>query len=147
MSVKAPLNFRLAVIFLVAVCLNFVWEMFAGLAYGRMHWMECLVASGMDGIMTLLIVAAGAGLTKNWNWTDNPKLRGYIFVAVLGFTMAYVTEIVAVHWLEYWSYKSSMPIIFGVGLLPLIQMILLPLVSFAIAKGLIEKCTKRAREL
>lgn len=131
---KNQMRKRIVFIFAIAVLLNFGWEMVAGLLYGPMHWLECLIASVADGLMTLIIVFAGAGFFGGLAWTDSPGVKGYALVIVLGGTMAAAVELIGVYHFHLWSYKHEMPIIFGIGVAPLLQMTCLPALTFALVK-------------
>jgi hypothetical protein len=113
----------LILVFIVAVSLNYLWELAQAPLYiglenynARVFW-HCFVASLGDGIIVLLIVAAG-----------------WIILITAGFILAVVVEWVAVHNLGRWEYRRMMPKLPGlnIGLVPIVQMLVLPPIIFGI---------------
>ena len=62
---------------------------------------------------------------KDWDWT------GYASLAILGAFIGLFVEYKALA-LHRWAYTSDMPLVFGVGLSPLLQMMILLPLSVAI---------------
>lgn len=69
------------------------------------------------GIMILLISL----FNRDFNWIINPKKRDYTFLAIFGILFAIFIEAKAILF-NSWQYNEFMPIIFGIGLTPLIQL-------------------------
>ena len=67
-------------------------------------------------------------------WMDRPGLPGYVWMGTTGFFVSVVIELNAVYRLGKWGYRSIMPLVpgFGVGLLPVLQMLVLPPLIFAL---------------
>lgn len=129
-----------ASIFIVAVALNYVWEiaqapLYAGLDSWTNVWWHCLVASLGDGIILWIIHAAGWIAFGRPDWFIHPGAKGYGVMLTSGLIVAVAIEWVAVHLLQRWEYAADMPIIPGtsVGLAPILQMLILPPVIFYIA--------------
>jgi len=128
----------LALIFVVGVAVNYVWELaqaplYVGLeSYGTSVFWHCFAASLGDGIMVLLIVAAGWITLQEENWFEHPAVPGYIVMLTTGFLLAVLVEWVGVHVLGRWQYTETMPVVpgLGVGVVPIAQMLLLPPVMF-----------------
>lgn len=139
---RAPYPYRLlARIFLVAVGLNFIWEMLQMRAYVEMAdrpWREtlgaCTVASFLDAVLslTLYIVVAAAHRDLSWPFHGNANI--YVLTAVISAITAIFVEIIAVS-NDYWSYTKSMPTlpVFNVGAWPVLQLALLVPFSIWIA--------------
>ena len=125
-------------VFAVAVLLNYLWELaqaplYVGLeSYNASVFWHCFVASLGDGVMVLLIVAAGWICFRRWDWFQQPGLAGYVLMLTAGLLLAVSVEWVAVHILARWEYTEKMPTLprLRIGLVPIAQMILLPPLAF-----------------
>jgi hypothetical protein len=86
----------------------------------------CLVASLGDVIIALLAYGVVAALrTRLWVMTPDPRARsGFVVVAV---AITVLVEYVSVYRLGRWSYAPAMPLLAGIGLVPIAQWIVLPL--------------------
>ncbi len=98
-------------------------------------WVHCFVASLGDGVMVLLLYALVRLASGRGDWPLHPRLQDYAILAVAGVVMAIAVEWVAVQMLHTWSYAQAMPRLLGseVGLVPVLQMMLLPPLIFRIA--------------
>ena len=129
----------LVVTFLVAVAINFAWEtgqsqLFASMG-GRLSgtWW-CFAASLGDGVILLAIAAAGRVPFRRIDWFVRPGPEGYAFMGALGMTAAVAIEIGA-RATGRWAYTDQMPLIpvIHVGLVPVLQMLVLPPLVFAVS--------------
>lgn len=126
-----------ALVFILAVPLNLIWEVTQIGAYefspsGLMtNIVGCLVPSLGDGLMTLMIYWTGWAVFRNSQWILNPGARGYLLVVSLGMILAVVVEWNALYRTEAWAYNERMVTVpfLGVGLLPLLQMMILPIAT------------------
>jgi uncharacterized membrane protein len=86
----------------------------------------CLVASLGDVVIVLIAYGVVAILrASHWVMTPDTRSRsGFVIVAV-GITA--LVEHVSVYRLARWSYVPDMPLIAGIGVVPLAQWIVLPL--------------------
>lgn len=130
---------RLAVLFMVSVAINFVWEvaqmpLFAVNVSPLEYAAHCFVPSLGDGIILLMIFLAGWLVFRRPDWADRPALPGYALMLSCGFVIATVIELGAVYVLNRWEYAASMPRLpyLGVGLVPVLQMLVLPPVIFKV---------------
>ena len=136
----SKLTRRLILVFLVAVLLNYLWELaqmplYVGLEdYSAGIFWHCFVASLGDGIMVLLIVAAGWITLKRQDWFERPGIAGYLVMLTVGFFIAVIVERLGVHILRRWEYSEKMPMLPGlnIGLIPIAQMLFLPPLIFRI---------------
>ena len=127
-------------VFIVAALLNYLWELAQAPFYNGMEdynagiFWHCFVASLGDGIMVLLIVAAGWIALRRSDWFLRPGLRGYLVIITAGLVLAVVVEWVAVNILNRWEYTPNMPKLPGldIGLVPIAQMLFLPPLIFRI---------------
>jgi hypothetical protein len=100
---------KLIWVFIVAVLLNYLWELvqmplYAGFGgYSTRVLWHCFVASLGDGIMVLLIAAAGGIVSRQSDWFRHPGIRGYFGMITAGFVLAVVVEWVALHVLNRWE--------------------------------------------
>ena len=131
---------RIATIFVVAVLLNYVWEIAQMPLYQRQgSWLEqaahCFVPSLGDGLLVLLILACGRIVFGNLAWTDRRDQAAIAFMLLIGLGVALAVEWVGLHVLRRWAYSESMPLlpVLGVGLAPVLQMLVLPPLIFRIS--------------
>jgi hypothetical protein len=132
---------RLIWVFIVAALLNYLWELAQASLYVGMEdhnaglFWHCFIASLGDGIMVLVIVAAGWIALRRSDWFFRPGLRGYLVIITAGLVLAVLVEWVAVHVLNRWEYTPNMPKLPGldIGLVPIAQMLILPPLIFRIA--------------
>ena len=125
-------------VFLIAVLLNYVWELaqaplYVGLEqYNAAVFWHCFIASLGDGVLVLLIVAVGWLFFQRRDWFERPGVAGYVIMLTSGLVLAVVVEWVAVHMLARWEYTDKMPTLpeLRIGLVPIGQMILLPALVF-----------------
>lgn len=83
------------------------------------------------------ICAVGAVVFRDFEWFRRPSTKGSALTVVVGFAIASIVEWMAVYRLRRWTYGPSMPILepLGVGMFPILQLILLPsLIFFAASR-------------
>jgi hypothetical protein len=143
MSVEKPRQWRWGtpmLVFIVAVAVNYLWELAQAPLYVGMEiynsavlW-HCFVASLGDGLMILLIVAAGWIILHQQNWFQQPVVSGYLVMLTTGFFIAVMVEWLGERILRRWEYSEEMPILSGlsIGLIPIAQMLFLPPLIFRI---------------
>ena len=131
----------LAILVAVAFLANFAWEMtqvpfFANMA-GRpllAHAPTCLAASIGDLLLLAVAYAVTALLVRDAHWIFRPRLASVAAWIALGLAATVAIERSAVA-SGRWRYSASMPTIAGVGLLPLVQWIVVPLLLVAVARA------------
>lgn len=133
---------QVGAIFFIAFALNYVWEiaqapLYAGTGDWGNAWLHCLVASLGDGILVSIIYAVGSVAFRCSNWYLHPTGRAYGLMLASGFCIGVAVEWAAILVLNRWAYASSMPLIpgLGLGLVPVLQMLLVPPLIFRIAAG------------
>lgn len=140
----------LVAVFVVAVLFNYPWELAQSPLYvgtkdfGAMWW-HCFVASLGDGVLVLLIFAAGWAALQRREWFVHPGVRGYAMMLAAGLAIGVGIEWVAVHLAGRWAYAPRMPLVpgLGVGMVPVTQMLVLPPVIFRVVSAL--QCPARQR--
>lgn len=147
-SHPASVNFMfcLAAIFIVAVGLNYVWEIMQVPLFSSMNgseniWRHCFIASLGDGVIVWIIHVTGWIIFRRFDWFIAPGLAGYGVMLAAGLTIAVVVEWGAVHLLQRWTYASTMPLVPGmeIGLVPILQMLILPPVIFYIVAAFVKR--------
>ncbi len=84
------------------------------------HIVWCVVASVGDTAMTYGIVGVAYVVLKKARSTPHGA-RLYAMTTIVGLPVSALVEYVALH-AGYWGYAPSMPTLFGLGLLPLLQL-------------------------
>jgi hypothetical protein len=135
MRFRAMIGRRFALLAIGMFMLNFAWEMaqarfyssMAGLSFWSATWL-CTRAAAADVALLALFFVIAALVARDAAWPLHLTLRATatFFVACLLSTIAIERWAVAT---ARWSYGADMPVIFGVGALPLLQWILIPAVS------------------
>lgn len=131
-----------AITVLASFVLHEIWEMAQMSAYvetaGR-SWAStfglCTRAAVGDVGIILGIYAAGALSTGDFGWGLHGRWNTYVTVAVWGLAYAALVEHAALA-SGRWSYTDRMPVvsILGAGLWPLLQMTILPPLTFLCAR-------------
>ena len=95
----------------------------------------CFIASLGDGIMILIIFFTGKFIFKNNYWIENLNFKKILYMLILGLTLSVIVELAGLR-LGLWNYSNLMTNLtfLGVGLSPVLQMLILPLVVFQIVK-------------
>ena len=124
---------------IVVFAIHFGWEMaqakwFSSMA-GLPFWtgtLVCLRATVGDLAITLVSFFAAAAVARTFPWPIHHLTAGavVVFLAV-GLAITVAVEIVAVR-TGRWSYADAMPTLFGIGVLPLAQWIVLPLIALVV---------------
>jgi hypothetical protein len=121
---------------LLILALNFAWEMLQADWFASMHGLPllratllCLRASLGDLVITAVAFAIAALVRRSPTW---PAERGIIVPAAIFLTVAIAIAVVCEAFAlsaSRWQYDASMPTLFGIGLLPLLQWLVLPIVD------------------
>lgn len=121
------------ILFLAAVALNYPWELaqaplYAGMeSWAAVRW-HCFVAALGDGILIWMIFATGWAVFRRVDWYMRPGMQTVTLMLAAGLGIGISVEWTAVNMLGRWQYTARMPLFpgLGVGLVPLLQMVLLP---------------------
>ena len=130
----------LITIFGVAVLANYVWELgqaplYVGMDSFRVALWHCFIASIGDGLLVLLILALGWVTFGRPDWFVRPGMRGYLLMVLAGFVISVSVELIALRTMRGWIYTPRMPLVpvAGVGLAPVMQMLVLPPLIFRLS--------------
>jgi len=123
----------------VAFFLNYLWEMlqmpfYVGMSFSDLQsWLMCARASLGDVVIVLFIFILGRLIFKSWDWVYHLNLRKIIYLIFIGFSIAIVIELISLKY-HRWAYSEMMPVIpkIDVGIIPVIQMILLPYLTYVV---------------
>ena len=136
-------------IILFSISINFTWEMAQMPFYENMPWnfetsIFCLIASFGDAIMILIIFYFVAVVAKDFNWILNLNPLKIILSLITGIIIGVLVEQIALVF-NMWSYSNLMPLIpWGkIGISPILQMLILPLVVFKLTKYKITNLERR----
>jgi hypothetical protein len=148
---RAMFGRRFAALALWMFMLNFTWEMaqarfyssMAGLSFWSATWL-CTRAAAADVALLALFFVIAALVARDAAWPLHLTLRATatFFVACLLSTVGIERWAIAT---GRWSYGDDMPLIFGVGALPLLQWILIPGVAVLSYRIVESGLTRRAR--
>lgn len=137
---------QVLLMFIVAVAMNYLWEvaqapLYVGLEDWRSVWWHCLVAAMGDGILIWVIFVVGWVMFKRFDWYVQSSNKNRLLIFVAGLCIGIGIEWVAINILRRWSYTANMPLLpkFNVGLVPVLQMLLLPPLIFHITGRLMRK--------
>jgi len=123
--------------------LNLVWEIIQlplytiyyetdlqTIAYAVAH---CTLGDALIALSSFLLAAAA---TRSWNWPVDRTARGATVAVTAGLAYTVFSEWFNVSVRGSWAYTPAMPQLFGLGLLPLLQWLVLPLLGLFIFRAL-----------
>ena len=129
---------------LFAFLLNFIWEIvqspFYGMA-GAPHEMAirtCTLATLGDVVFTLAAYAAVAGVTRHRLWGVRWRPRYAIAFVAVGLLLTVVAEYVNVFVLLRYQYAPEMPRLAGIGVSPLLQWLIIPIIALWLTRRHLE---------
>jgi hypothetical protein len=133
--------------------MNFVWEMlqmplYENFSFSGKTTIFCLLATIGDAIMILIIYFIGSALFKSYSWFLKFNLKTITYITTAGLILSVSGELTALN-LNLWNYSSLMPKLFltSIGLGPVLQMIILPTLTFIITGVLIKSVKKNKDKL
>lgn len=85
-----------------------------------------LHCTGGDVLIALGIYALTALALREWAWPLREPWRGIMLASALGLAYTAVSEWHNVYGAAEWAYGENMPLVFGIGLAPLLQWLLMP---------------------
>ncbi len=135
----------------VSFVLNLFWEnaqapLYKGYISFIQHLQICAIASLGDVVIILFLYALYAVITRDILWFRNQNWRSIVSLIIIGAIIGVGIE----KWsllTHRWSYAESMPIILliKVGLSPVLQMIVLPIITFYITHLILKKTSYVSR--
>ncbi len=128
----------------ISFILNLVWEnaqapLYAGYVSFTQHFLLCLRATIGDVFIVLVMYAALALVTRDKWWIQHLNRNTISATIIMGIGLALVIEGWALS-TGRWDY-NGMPLILGlgVGILPMLQLAILPLMTFYITTRVVRK--------
>ncbi|CAN5196366.1 hypothetical protein BH11PSE14_BH11PSE14_14060 [soil metagenome] len=100
----------------------------ASVAYAVVH---CTVGDGMIMAVAYL-VAVGVTRSRAWPYTKPWAGMTVMLVSTIGYTV--FSEWRNVYLMQTWAYAASMPLIAGIGVAPLLQWLVVPVVILIIVR-------------
>ena len=126
-------------VLVIGFSLNLIWEnaqapLYRGYNGFSGHFWTCLVASVVDALVLLLLYTLFAVFNRSLYWPLIVRPWQYGLLALFGGLLAVWFEKWALAG-EQWSYTDNMPTVpvFDVGLLPFLQLLLLPSLTFYVS--------------
>ena len=118
----------------LAFLLNFAWELghyslYKGFVYDGPHVAFLGLASLADTIMAGLLYFGFALIYKDGSWIRNLTVSRTIWLILVGGFGAALSEMAHLS-AGNWIYTNRMPLVFGIGLTPLLQFSILPLLIY-----------------
>ncbi len=117
-SVAIDVLRHLAAVFVIAVPVNYVWELGQSPLYfplsrlSDMLW-HCFAASLGDGVITGLIYGVGAILFQERDWYVRMSASRWVVMLTAGLAVGVLVERVGLR-THRWTYADSMPLVPGV---------------------------------
>lgn len=123
-----------------AFVLNFCWESWQGVLYAAHQGLSASVYVPMMVNMSLLDALSVVGIylftalfLRSLVWAAG--IRAVVIFVLSGVASSWLVEYLYVSILHAWSYTSAMPLFFGVGLAPLLQIAATGLVAVFTARA------------
>ena len=108
--------------------------------YKNMPWnlntsLFCLIASFVDAAIILIIYFIVTLLLQDSYWILELKLKSILLSLFIGFILSVIAEKIAIT-NNMWSYSNIMPLLlnWNVGISPILQMLILPLIVFKLTQ-------------
>ncbi len=124
-----------------AFLLNFVWELlqmplFAGFADFPYYLtiLHCTKATFGDVVISLVAFAGACLITRSRMWIISMNKSGVVSFLAIGLVITVAFELLATGPLNRWEYSEAMPTVIGVGVSPLAQWVILPLIQLWFVK-------------
>lgn len=131
---------RLVAVVLAAYALHFAWEMAHASLFATMRdlpfWQAtawCLRAALWDVLISAVAYAVASLMARTIHWVQHPwMLHLAIYLGVgLAITVAIERWALAA---GRWRYAEAMPTVLGIGLSPLLQWVVVPLLTVAVMR-------------
>jgi hypothetical protein len=136
---------RLVLLFALATTVNYAWELaqaplYVDVTFPMAIW-HCFIASLGDGLLVLVTYAAVAIFVRSPDWYTRPSPRSYMALAAAGLAIGVAVEWWGLHLARRWQYSELMPTIpaIGIGVIPVLQMLLLPPAIFWVMRRLVSE--------
>lgn len=129
----------------ISFILNLVWEnaqapFYAGYVDFWPHFTLCFWGVLGDVLIIALLYGVLALVHRDWWWITSLNIKSVVLLAFTGMTVAISIEYFALS-VGRWAYAQSMPLFLGTkaGLWPVLQMMILPYVTFYFSRRSIKR--------
>lgn len=102
------------------------------LEFLKIHWEVSL----KDALMAAAVFLAIGFLLRNWQWAKSFN-RGWVMLWIVLPVWQATVEYYSVYIAQRWAYAEAMPLIFGIGLSPILQMLILPSIAILLIRSYI----------
>ncbi|MBI4992376.1 MAG: hypothetical protein HZB99_04125 [Candidatus Harrisonbacteria bacterium] len=130
-------------LFFISSLLNFAWEIsqmrfYSPLGMGsldnyndfvKIHW-EVSLKDALVVVVAYLLIGF---LIRNWQWVKTFN-SGWIILSMALPLWQGIIEYYSVYMYSRWAYTGTMPLLFGIGLSPLLQMLILPSIAILLSR-------------
>lgn len=99
----------------------------AGREVEYLVWTRLHCTAG-DVLILLGSFALTSAAFRSRSWMSAGSVRPRLVFVALGLAYAVASEHFNVHWVGSWSYRPAMPVVLGIGLAPLVQWLLVPVI-------------------
>lgn len=127
----------------MAYLLSLIWEnlqmpLYGGYSHFTILGIGCFLSALWDALFICALYATIAMITKDMLWIVRMSTRQRVIVLLLGLVFAILYEKYAL-FIERYSYTEAMPIIplLDVWFTPILQMLLLPLVTYHMTRSVV----------
>jgi hypothetical protein len=130
----------------ISFLLNFTWEIsqmgfYSSIGMGSLADYNNFVkihygVSIKDALMVVVIYLFIGFLLRNWKWATSWN-RGWVILWLALPLWQGIVEYYSVYFYNRWAYAESMPLIFGIGILPILQMLILPSIAILFSRHLL----------
>ncbi|MCL9781729.1 hypothetical protein M9194_09855 [Vibrio sp. S4M6] len=143
LSLKNLMNLPELHIAIFAFLLNFIWELFQMPLFGDFSHvpyynviLHCTRATLGDVVISLIAFWGACLLSRSRDWVITGNKFSITYFLVIGIAITLAFELLATGPLNRWHYGELMPIIpwFGIGLSPVAQWFLLPVLQLWFVK-------------
>lgn len=124
---------------------NALWEalqtpLYADRSGGALYLIRTRLHCAVGDVLILLGCFAIVSLIwRNRHWIATRSISPRLLFVTLGLGYTVASEVLHTRWLRSWAYAPEMPLLFGIGLTPLLQWVTVPSALLALlgsAKGI-----------
>lgn len=102
----------------------------AGIAFAVAH------CTGGDVLIALGTYAIASAIARSWQWPRQRPRAGFVVLLVAGVAYTAFSEWLNVSVRGSWAYAPAMPQLGGIGLSPLVQWVVVPILALALLRRL-----------
>ncbi len=136
----------LLAIFILSYLLNLLWEVSHSLLYNwdklplkndvYFYIPRILQATFADALIISGIFLLNCLFRRGYKWIPMPKRADYLVLISAGLISSILIEVNALN-RNLWSYNQYMPLVFGIGLTPLIQLAIIGTIVISLTRRVI----------